>query len=83
MSVIPLRHPQHGAKVAISEQEAVADERNGWRRFNPDDLAWEAPEPDLPPLVAEQPQWANLVKLNKDGSVRQKSGRKASARVSH
>lgn len=35
MSVIYLRHPQHGAKVAISEHEAAQDEMYGWERFDP------------------------------------------------
>lgn len=33
---IYLTHPVHGTKVAISEQEANADERNGWKRFDID-----------------------------------------------
>ncbi len=33
--VIYLSHPQHGMKVAISEAEALADEQNGWGRFDP------------------------------------------------
>ena len=33
MSAIYLRHDVHGTKVAISEPEAVADQKNGWRRF--------------------------------------------------
>lgn len=35
MAVIYLRHPVHGAKVAISDHEADADEENGWERFDP------------------------------------------------
>lgn len=35
MAVIYLRHPQHGAKVAISEHEAECDEMYGWSRFDP------------------------------------------------
>lgn len=30
--VIYLSHPQHGTKVAISEEEASADCLNGWKR---------------------------------------------------
>ena len=33
---ITLVHPVHGAKVATMELEAVADENNGWTRYNPD-----------------------------------------------
>ena len=35
MSVIYLRHPRHGSKVAVSELEAKQDEGNGWERFDP------------------------------------------------
>jgi hypothetical protein len=35
MAVIYLRHIRHGAKVACLEQEAVADEANGWVRYTP------------------------------------------------
>ena len=35
MAVIYLRHPVHGAKVAISDHEADSDEENGWERFDP------------------------------------------------
>jgi hypothetical protein len=38
MSVIYLRHPQHGAKVAISEHEAIQDEMYGWERFTLDEV---------------------------------------------
>lgn len=34
--VIYLTHFLHGAKVAISDTEAAADEINGWVRYNPD-----------------------------------------------
>lgn len=34
--VIYMRHPQHGTKVAISDLEADADEKNGWVRYNLD-----------------------------------------------
>lgn len=35
MPIIYLRHPVHGDKVAIAEQEAEFDEQNGWERYNP------------------------------------------------
>lgn len=35
---IYLRHPTHGQKVAIAEEEAVADEENGWERFDPEQV---------------------------------------------
>jgi hypothetical protein len=33
--VIYLRHPQHGTKVAISEEEAEQDRKVGWEDFDP------------------------------------------------
>lgn len=35
MAVIYLKHPRHGAKVAISELEAENDIANGWSEFDP------------------------------------------------
>jgi hypothetical protein len=37
MAVIYLVHDIHGAKVAISEEEARADEDFGWERYYPDE----------------------------------------------
>jgi hypothetical protein len=36
MPVIYMKHEIHGAKVANMEQEAVADEKNGWVRYTLD-----------------------------------------------
>lgn len=47
--VIYLRHPVHGMKVAVSDQEALMDEKNGWTRF------------DVKSLVVEQPGVVRLV----------------------
>jgi hypothetical protein len=33
MSLIYLRHPQHGEKIASMELEAENDEQNGWTRY--------------------------------------------------
>lgn len=33
--IIHMKHPTHGAKVAIAEAEAEADEKNGWERYTP------------------------------------------------
>jgi len=35
--LIYLKHPSHGTKIAMLEAEAIADEKNGWVRYNPDD----------------------------------------------
>lgn len=37
MAVIYLVHDVHGAKVAISEEEAMCDEEYGWERYSPND----------------------------------------------
>jgi len=37
MAAIYLVHEVHGAKVAISEEEAISDEYFGWERYNPDE----------------------------------------------
>ena len=36
MAAIYLVHDVHGAKVAISEEEAISDEYYGWTRYYPD-----------------------------------------------
>jgi hypothetical protein len=46
MPTIYLSHPIHGCKVATMELEAVADENNGWTRYNvntPSDIEDAAP----------------------------------------
>ena len=56
MAVIYLRHPKHGAKVAISDLEAENDIQNGWEEFDPNDLIAPDEEPaaatDLEPDIA-------------------------------
>lgn len=44
MAVIYMVHPKHGAKVAISEDEAICDEMYGWMRYDPDEPASEEEE---------------------------------------
>lgn len=34
MPVIYMVHPTHGAKVAISDAEAILDAMDGWERYN-------------------------------------------------
>jgi hypothetical protein len=36
MSVIYMVHPSHGAKVAISNEEANYDAMSGWQRYDVD-----------------------------------------------
>jgi hypothetical protein len=47
MAVIYLVHEVHGAKVAISEEEAICDEDFGWERYNPN-APVEAPVNEMP-----------------------------------
>jgi len=50
MSLIYLRHPQHGEKIASMELEAENDEQNGWTRYTID-----TPTPVVE-VVEEQPE---------------------------
>ena len=34
MTVIYMVHPAHGAKVAISNEEAILDAMDGWERYD-------------------------------------------------
>lgn len=49
MSVIYLKHPMHGTKVAVLEAEAVADEEKGWERFSLDAKVEITDPKELPP----------------------------------
>lgn len=57
MAIIYLRHHRHGAKVAIAEAEAAADEKNGWERYDiaaPAEPSLEV-EPTSNPLHLKRP----------------------------
>jgi len=54
MSVIYMVHPKHGAKVAISEDEAISDEMYGWMRYDPDEPASEEDEEEVVNTLAPQ-----------------------------
>lgn len=66
MSVIYLTHPAHGAKVAISEEEANYDESHGWMRYDPATSASTATETDdaSPPVGNEFHRRARTRKRN-------------------
>ena len=53
MAVIYMVHPVHGAKVAISEHEAIYDEMHGWERYNPD-TPDDAADEDEPAAVVNE-----------------------------
>lgn len=57
MPVIYLKHPVHGRKIAIAEEEAKNDEKNGWKRFS-----IETPEAIVEPVVEN-----SLVQRRKPG----------------
>jgi len=60
MAVIYLKHKTHGAKVAVSREEADADVNNGWVEFDPTTpeitLAASQNTPETPILNALQPR---------------------------
>jgi hypothetical protein len=49
MTSIYLKHPVHGAKVAIAEAEAAYDEKSGWVRYDPTKTT--PPAVEITPLV--------------------------------
>lgn len=51
MAVIYLRHPTHGAKVAISDMEVQHDRDNGWEEYDPNNL-----DDELEPVNELQPR---------------------------
>ena len=55
---ITLVHPVHGAKVATMELEAVADEKNGWTRYNPDTPVQAAPVTNTLEIKRRRPKSA-------------------------
>ena len=59
MPVIYMVHPVHGAKVAISEHEAIYDEMHGWKRYDNDTPAEAADEDDEDEVDAEPVEVVN------------------------
>jgi hypothetical protein len=53
MPIIYLKHPVHGDKIAIAEQEAEYDEQNGWTRYTPGQAQ---PEIVSPPVNELRPR---------------------------
>jgi len=58
MPNIYLKHPKHGAKVAISVLEADLDKRNGWVEFDPS-------APKAPAEVAQEAPVVNALPLKR------------------
>lgn len=52
MAIIYLRHPVHGSKIASMEAEALYDEGNGWKRFDPNEAPAALPDPEVNVLAA-------------------------------
>lgn len=50
MTIIYLKHPIHGAKVATIELEAEHDEQNGWVRYDPLEIEQSV---DIPAFLQE------------------------------
>lgn len=60
--VIYLEHAKHGRKVAISELEAVQDEKNGWKRVQVGALLTPAVmPPSVLPVPADEQALATIV----------------------
>lgn len=56
MPVIYLRHPKHGAKVAISWLEAQNDFEHGWEEFDPTERSnIENDSPPAPVVLSDAP----------------------------
>jgi hypothetical protein len=55
MPNIYLKHPVHGAKVAISDMEVEYDEAEGWIRYNPEtpsvEIAAESSDSSIPSFL--------------------------------
>lgn len=67
MPIIYLKHPVHGHKVAIMDEEAEFDEHNGWERYNVDTPAPKAEvvavaEEPVAEMVAEEAPVTNTLK---------------------
>jgi len=56
MAVIYLTHERHGAKVAISEEEAIFDESYGWMRYDPTAAVVEKPVNEMAPRPRGRPR---------------------------
>lgn len=52
--VIYLRHPKHGTKVAISDGEALEDEKNGWERYSLEKVEEKPEEVTVPNVLSEK-----------------------------
>lgn len=83
MAVIYMKHARHGMKVAVSEEEAKADEKNGWERFTRDGPKAVNPEATEPLKVApklEQPTIVDRQELA--GEYERRFGKKPHHRMS-
>ena len=54
MAVIYMKHKNHGTKVAISDEEAIADEKRGWERYEPKPREVKDPEADQRRMEREE-----------------------------
>ena len=67
MPTIYLKHPVHGHKVAMMDEEAEFDEQNGWKRYNVDTPApkaevVEVADEPVAEMVAEEAPITNTLK---------------------
>ena len=73
MSIIYLKHPVHGQKVATMELEARHDESRGWVRYNPSEIAPHIEAPAQEPSAEAVPNAMNR-RRRKDTSNADYSG---------
>lgn len=66
MTIIYLKHPVHGEKVASLEAEAKHDEARGWKRFDPSMPV--APSPN--PIAVAQPFATGVLVVSSDALKR-------------
>ena len=71
--IIPMKHPLHGTKIAIAEEEAVADEKNGWVRYELAALLIPAQYKEPAQQPVEKPQFDELSTLRE--KYREKFGK--------
>ena len=67
MAVIYLVHDVHGAKVAISEEEAISDEMYGWMRYdiNTSSVAMDVDDGDEPVNEMAEPKFRGRQRSNR------------------
>lgn len=80
--MITLTHPLHGMKHCYMEGEAVADEKNGWTRVDPDAAAQVESEAQVPDDASDDADEGEAVadeQMAQPADTKKKRGRPAKA----